>query len=140
LKEIHEHLFERLKLLERVIRARKLHMSRFFSQDMDYGHTKYLDALMGQKAAVLKALGKLEKRTSEVCWLVFLSFVLKLEDKMLILGWNNRFSTSNRNGSNGSAKFKMKKKLRVRRNRRKSNRKLLCLGGIGRLRSFECWI
>lgn len=115
-------------------------MSRFFSQDMDYGHTKYLDALMGQKAAVLKALGKLEKRTSEVCWLVFLSFVLKLEDKMLILGWNNRFSTSNRNGSNGSAKFKMKKKLRVRRNRRKSNRKLLCLGGIGRLRSFECWI
>jgi hypothetical protein len=46
-------------------------MSRFFSQNMDYGHTKYLDALMGQKAAVVKALERLEKRTSEVCRLVF---------------------------------------------------------------------
>jgi hypothetical protein len=73
LKEIHEHLFERLRLLERVIRARKLHMSRFFSQNMDYGHTKYLDALMGQKAAVVKALERLEKRTSEVWRLVFFS-------------------------------------------------------------------
>jgi hypothetical protein len=33
---------------------------------MDYGHTKYLDALMGQKAAVVKAMERLEKRTSEV--------------------------------------------------------------------------
>jgi hypothetical protein len=71
LKEVHGHLFERLRLLERVIRARKLHMSRFFSQDMDYGHTKYLDGLMGQKAAVVKALERLEKRTSEVCRLTF---------------------------------------------------------------------
>ncbi|CAM6000728.1 unnamed protein product [Sphagnum balticum] len=35
---------------------------------MDYGHTKYLDSLMGQKAAVMKALERLEKRTSEVLY------------------------------------------------------------------------
>ena len=112
-------------------------MSRFFSQNMDYGHTKYLDALMGQKAAVVKALERLEKRTSEVCGLVSFSFTLEL---VLILACHHRSSTSNRNGSNGSARFKMKKKLRGRRNRRKSNWKLLCLDGIGRLHNFECGI
>jgi hypothetical protein len=34
----------------------------------------------------------------------------------------------------------MKKKLRGRKNRRKSNRKLLCSGGIGKLHNFECGI
>ena len=34
----------------------------------------------------------------------------------------------------------MKKKVRGRRNRRKLNRKQLCLGGIGRLHNFECGI
>jgi hypothetical protein len=59
---------------------------------------------------------------------------------VLISGWNDRSSTSNKNGSSGSAKFKMKKKLRGRRNRRKLNKKHLCLGGIGRLHNFECGI
>jgi hypothetical protein len=34
----------------------------------------------------------------------------------------------------------MKKKPRGRRNRRKSNRKLLCLGAIGKQHSFGCGI
>lgn len=68
LKELHDHLFLKLQLLERVIRARKLHHSRFFSQDMDYGHARFLDSLQGQKAAITKALGRLERRTADVLY------------------------------------------------------------------------
>jgi hypothetical protein len=68
IKEIHDHLFLKYQLLERVIRARKLHHSRFFSQNMDYGHAKFLDSLQGQRNATLKALERLEKRTAEVLY------------------------------------------------------------------------
>lgn len=64
--EIHKYLFMKLQLLDRVIRARKLHHSRFFSLDMDYGHSKYLDSLLGQKATITQALERLERRTAEV--------------------------------------------------------------------------
>ncbi|TVY41457.1 hypothetical protein LOCC1_G005138 [Lachnellula occidentalis] len=63
--EIHKYLFNKLQLLDRVIRARKLHHSRFFSLDMDYGHSKYLDSLIGQKATITQALERLERRTAE---------------------------------------------------------------------------
>ncbi|TVY87687.1 hypothetical protein LAWI1_G006032 [Lachnellula willkommii] len=63
--EIHKYLFMKLQLLDRVIRARKLHHSRFFSLDMDYGHSKYLDSLLGQKATITQALERLERRTAE---------------------------------------------------------------------------
>jgi len=64
--EIHKYLFLKLQLLDRVIRARKLHHSRFFSLDMDYGHSKYLDSLFTQKETITKALERLERRTAEV--------------------------------------------------------------------------
>jgi hypothetical protein len=66
LNEIHDHLFLRFQLLDRVIRARKLHHSRFFSQDMDYGHENYLYQLQSQRCVVLKALERLERRTAEI--------------------------------------------------------------------------
>lgn len=67
-KEIHDHLFLTLQLLERVIRARKLHHSRFFAEDCDYGHEKYLEGLQSQKGTVIRALERLERRTAEVIY------------------------------------------------------------------------
>ncbi|KAK7510175.1 uncharacterized protein IWZ02DRAFT_386339, partial [Phyllosticta citriasiana] len=84
LKELHTHLFYRHALLDRVIRARKLHTSRFYALDFDYGHKQYLDQLSGQKASVLRALERLERRTAEVMcskrkWF---NWVRHLEDKV----------------------------------------------------------
>ena len=55
-------------LFERVIRARKLHHSRFFSLNLDYGHQHYLDTLSNRKFIVLRALERLERRTAEVLY------------------------------------------------------------------------
>lgn len=68
LQEIHGHLFLRFQLLERVIRARKLHHSRFFAQTIDYRHQHYLDRLQSQKGIIIKSLEKLESRTAEVLY------------------------------------------------------------------------
>ncbi|QDS75109.1 hypothetical protein FKW77_007267 [Venturia effusa] len=68
LREIHDHLFERYNLLDRVIRARRLHHSRFFVLDLDYGHELYLNQLNQQKFTVIRALERLEKRTAEVLY------------------------------------------------------------------------
>jgi len=66
--ELHDHLFLRFQLLNRVIGARKLHNSRFYASDNDYGHEQYVNQLQGQKNAVVKALERLERRTSEVLY------------------------------------------------------------------------
>jgi hypothetical protein len=63
---VHDHLFLTLQLLERVIRARKLHHSRFFAEDCDYGHAKFLEHLQSQKGTVVRALERLERRTADV--------------------------------------------------------------------------
>lgn len=68
LREIHDHLFKRYNLLDRVIRARRLHHSRFFVLDLDYGHELYLNQLNQQKFTVIRALERLEKRTGEVLY------------------------------------------------------------------------
>ena len=62
-QDLHNHLFVRFNLLDRVVRARKLHHSRFFSDKADYGHAHYLDSLQSQKFVVLRAFGRLERRT-----------------------------------------------------------------------------
>jgi hypothetical protein len=67
-RTIHDHLFRKFQLLERVIRARKLHHSRFFSMNYDYGHAKYLDHLLNQRAIVIKALERIERRTAEILY------------------------------------------------------------------------
>ncbi|TVY65641.1 hypothetical protein LSUE1_G006523 [Lachnellula suecica] len=66
--EIHKHLFLKLQLLDRVIRARKLHMSRFFPMDMDYGHISYVENLQSQKGTITRTLELLEHPTSEVLY------------------------------------------------------------------------
>ena len=68
LRELYDHLFLKNALFERVIRARKLHHSRFFSLNLDYGHQHYLDTLSNRKFIVLRALERLERRTAEVLY------------------------------------------------------------------------
>ena len=68
LQELHNHLSLKNALFERVIRARKLHHSRFFSLNLDYGHQNFLDTLSNRKFIVLRALERLERRTAEVLY------------------------------------------------------------------------
>lgn len=68
LREIHDHLALKYALLDRVIRARKLHHSRFFSLNLDYGHQHYLDTLSNRRFIVVRALERLERRVSEVLY------------------------------------------------------------------------
>lgn len=66
LRELHDYLLLRYRLLTRVIGARKLHHSRFFSVNMDYGHQHYIDNLQNQRHITVRALESLEKRTGEI--------------------------------------------------------------------------
>ncbi|KAF1357170.1 hypothetical protein EJ07DRAFT_25683, partial [Lizonia empirigonia] len=68
LKTVHDHLFKTYQLLDRVIRARKLHHSHFFAIDNDYGHQKYLDKLQSDRQTMIKALEKLDKRAATVMY------------------------------------------------------------------------
>ncbi|KAF3051114.1 hypothetical protein E8E11_006285 [Didymella keratinophila] len=68
LKQLHDYLFKTFQLLDRVIRARKLHHSHFFAIDNDYGHQKYLDKLLNDKQNMTKALEKLGKRAATVMY------------------------------------------------------------------------
>jgi hypothetical protein len=64
LREVHDYVFKRYQLLDRVIRARKLHHSHFFAIDNDYGHEKYLDRLQNERHVMVKGLEKLGKRAA----------------------------------------------------------------------------
>ena len=68
LDELYRHLYLRHALLERVIRARKIHHSHFFSLVLDYGHQHYIDNLQSQKFTLLRALERLERRTADVLY------------------------------------------------------------------------
>ena len=68
LRELHDHLAAKYALLDRVIRARKLHHSRFFSLNLDYGHEQYLSTLSSRRFIVVRALESLERRVSEVLY------------------------------------------------------------------------
>ncbi|KAL8820584.1 MAG: hypothetical protein Q9223_001233 [Gallowayella weberi] len=68
LREIHDHLALKHALLDRVIRARKLHHSRFFSLELDYGHENYLNILSSRRFIVIRALERLERRVGEVLY------------------------------------------------------------------------
>ena len=68
LQELYDYLLLKNALFERVIRARRLHHSRFFSLHLDYGHQHYLDALSNRKFIVVRALERLERRTAEVLY------------------------------------------------------------------------
>lgn len=62
------YLFKKQNLIERVIRARKLHHAHFYSQNLDWGHEQYLARLIGEKATVSRALERVFKRVSEVLY------------------------------------------------------------------------
>nr|ATA58189.1 mfs allantoate [Neofusicoccum kwambonambiense] len=83
LKQLRDHLFERHALLDRVIRARKLHHSRFYALKLDYGHQHYLDSLQSQKHAALRALERVERRSAEVLYekQKWFKWVRELEDE-----------------------------------------------------------
>ncbi|MCJ1287642.1 hypothetical protein MMC26_006994 [Xylographa opegraphella] len=66
LNELQKHLYLRYQLLDRVIRARKLHRSHFFSLSLDYGHQHFLDVLQSQKYITLRALERLTRRIGDV--------------------------------------------------------------------------
>ncbi|KAL1606580.1 hypothetical protein SLS60_003985 [Paraconiothyrium brasiliense] len=66
LQELHEYLFKKYVLLDRVIKARKLHHSHFYAVDMDYGHEKYLTKLLNDKHVMARALERLGKRGAEI--------------------------------------------------------------------------
>ena len=68
LQSIYDYLYLKYRLLDRVIRARKLHHSRFFSLNLDYGHQHYLDTLSNQRFIVVRALERLERRVVEVLY------------------------------------------------------------------------
>jgi hypothetical protein len=68
LKTLHAFLFKQNGLLDRCIRARKLHHSRFYALELDYGHQHYLDHLISEKHNTGRALEKLERRTAEVLY------------------------------------------------------------------------
>lgn len=69
LRELHDYLLLKHRLLTRVIGARELHHSRFFSMNMDYGHHHYIDNLRNQRHTTACALEHLEKRTGEVLFM-----------------------------------------------------------------------
>lgn len=66
LRSVHDYVFRRYNLLDRVIRARRLHHSHFFAIDNDYGHEKYLDRLQNERRIMVKALEKLGKRAASL--------------------------------------------------------------------------
>jgi hypothetical protein len=65
---IHRYLFKLLRLLEQVIRARKIHHEHFYSLEMDYGHQKYLDGLVSRRGSAMRALDVLGRRMTEVLY------------------------------------------------------------------------
>jgi hypothetical protein len=64
LRTIHDYVFKKHTLLDRVIRARRLHHSHFFAIDNDYGHEKYLDRLQNERYVMMKVLEKLGKQAA----------------------------------------------------------------------------
>ncbi|KAF2168271.1 hypothetical protein M409DRAFT_21709 [Zasmidium cellare ATCC 36951] len=68
LNSLYHYLFKKHNLLDRVIRARRLHHAHFYSQTLDYGHKHYIDRLVNDKGTTLRALQRLQRRTAEVLY------------------------------------------------------------------------
>jgi len=68
LQELYDYIFRKYVLLEKVIKARKLHHSHFYAIDMDYGHEKYLTKLQSEKHVLARALERLAKRGADVVY------------------------------------------------------------------------
>ncbi|KAH0489941.1 hypothetical protein TgHK011_001430 [Trichoderma gracile] len=68
LRELHSHLFKRYVLTGKVIDARKLHHTHFYSLQIDFGHQAYLDKLSSNRHTILRSLERLERRTADVLY------------------------------------------------------------------------
>ncbi|KAF5009291.1 hypothetical protein FDECE_4503 [Fusarium decemcellulare] len=66
LSAVYSHLLEKYVLLGQVIEARKVHHKHFYSISYDYGHQAYLDRLSSQRHIVNVAMGRVQKRLTEV--------------------------------------------------------------------------
>lgn len=66
LRALEDWLYERYRLLDRVILARKTHHTHFYAESMDYGHKSYLDKLVNDKNVLLIALNRLRRRVTTV--------------------------------------------------------------------------
>jgi hypothetical protein len=83
---LHDYLFRKYQLLNRVIRARKLHHSHFFAIDNDYGHAKYLDKLQNERLNMVRALERLGRRAAKFMyeqkeWYTWIKHCQEKEDK-----------------------------------------------------------
>ncbi|KAL6882312.1 hypothetical protein HDV57DRAFT_509473 [Trichoderma longibrachiatum] len=68
LRTLHSHLFKRYVLTGKVIDARKLHHTHFYSLNIDFGHQAYLDKLSSNRHTILRSLERLERRTADVLY------------------------------------------------------------------------
>lgn len=67
LRELHDYLLLKYRLLTRVIGAGKLHPSRFFSMNMDYGHQRYIDNIQNKRHITVRAR-KARKNGQKRCY------------------------------------------------------------------------
>jgi hypothetical protein len=68
LRVVHSHLFEKYVLIGKVIDARQLHHTHFYSLQVDYGHQAYIEKLSSQRQNILTSLERLEKRTADLLY------------------------------------------------------------------------
>jgi hypothetical protein len=68
LRRVHSYLFGKYVLIGKVIDARKLHHTHFYSLQIDYGHQVYIDKLSSQRHNILQSLERLEKRTADLLY------------------------------------------------------------------------
>ena len=68
LREVHNYLSLWYVLLDRVIRARNLHHSRFYPMRLDYGHELYINELSSRRVIVVEVLERLERRVADVAY------------------------------------------------------------------------
>ena len=66
--ELHQYLFKKHALLDRVIRARVLHHKHFYAVTMDYGHEKYLNSLITERRTVSGALYRCYQRMAHLAF------------------------------------------------------------------------
>lgn len=65
---VHPHLFEKYVLIGKVMDARKLHHTHFYSLQVDYGHQAYIVKLSSQRQNILQSPETLKKRTADLLY------------------------------------------------------------------------
>lgn len=130
LRELHEYLFRKHNLLEKVIRARKLHHSHFFAIDNDYGHEKYLNQLQNEKHVMARALEKLGQRGTT---LMYQQVILCFRGALTLA------DVGRKNGSTGSSNATQRQRHSAKMKAVKSNSKPCFSSDIKRRFNVTNW-